>query len=188
MQGQYDDGDTGLYYNTFRYYDPDAGRFTAEDPIGLAGGDNLYQYAPNPLGWADPLGWSVSDAIIAIDAGVKGWIAADIAIPDPSDAAWVKWVGYGCAAAITTALAYVVAEEISKPEPMQTAPGRVPAQKAIDIYSEMRGKALQNGMKEPDRCEALEAMREQLSDDEYIATAKAWFCRGSRYSKGGKRR
>jgi RHS repeat-associated protein len=56
MQGQYDDGDTGLYYNTFRYYDVDSGRFSAEDPIGLAGGDNLYQYAPNPLRWADPLG------------------------------------------------------------------------------------------------------------------------------------
>lgn len=56
MQGQYDDGDTGLYYNTFRYYDPDAGMFTAEDPIGLSGGDNLYLYAPNPMAWADPLG------------------------------------------------------------------------------------------------------------------------------------
>jgi RHS repeat-associated protein len=56
MQGQYDDGDTGLYYNTFRYYDADSGRFSAEDPIGLAGGDNLYQYTLNPLTWTDPLG------------------------------------------------------------------------------------------------------------------------------------
>jgi RHS repeat-associated protein len=56
MQGQYDDGKTGLYYNTFRYYDADAGRFTVEDPIGLSGGDNLYQYAPNPMVWTDPKG------------------------------------------------------------------------------------------------------------------------------------
>ncbi len=34
------------------------GRFTTQDPIGLAGGLNLYQYAPNPLGWVDPLGLS----------------------------------------------------------------------------------------------------------------------------------
>jgi hypothetical protein len=32
------------------------GRFTTQDPIGLNGGLNLYQYAPNPLGWVDPLG------------------------------------------------------------------------------------------------------------------------------------
>jgi RHS repeat-associated protein len=47
MQGQYLDRETGLHYNLFRYYDPDSGRFTQQDPIGLAGGINLYQYAPN---------------------------------------------------------------------------------------------------------------------------------------------
>ena len=54
--GQYYDNETGLHYNTFRYYDPNCGRFTQQDPIGLAGGINLYQYAPNPLSWIDPLG------------------------------------------------------------------------------------------------------------------------------------
>ncbi|HED5893203.1 TPA: hypothetical protein R5R88_003784 [Salmonella enterica] len=56
FQGQYLDRETGLHYNLFRYYDPECGRFTQQDPIGLAGGVNLYQYAPNPLGWIDPLG------------------------------------------------------------------------------------------------------------------------------------
>ena len=55
-QGQYFDAETGLHNNRFRYYDPDAGRFVSHDPIGLAGGVNLYQYAPNPLSWVDPLG------------------------------------------------------------------------------------------------------------------------------------
>lgn len=54
--GQYADSETGLHYNMFRYYDPQVGRFTVQDPIGLQGGWNLYQYAPNPLGWIDPLG------------------------------------------------------------------------------------------------------------------------------------
>ncbi|WP_323639797.1 RHS repeat-associated core domain-containing protein [Pectobacterium polonicum] len=54
--GQYADDETGLHYNLFRYYDPTVGRFTTQDPIGLAGGDNLYQYAPNPISWIDPLG------------------------------------------------------------------------------------------------------------------------------------
>ncbi|MBP2195840.1 RHS repeat-associated core domain-containing protein [Pantoea cypripedii] len=54
--GQYADRETGLHYNLFRYYDPQVGRFTVQDPIGLAGGENLYAYAPNPFGWIDPLG------------------------------------------------------------------------------------------------------------------------------------
>ncbi|GAB7533779.1 RHS repeat-associated core domain-containing protein [Pseudomonas sp. 3A(2025)] len=58
FQGQYLDRETGLHYNTLRFYDPDIGRFTTPDPIGLAGGLNLYAYAPNPLVWADPLGLS----------------------------------------------------------------------------------------------------------------------------------
>jgi len=61
-QGQYFDAETGLHYNRFRYYDPDAGRFISQDPIGLAGGINLYQYAPNPLVWVDPLGLCKTDA------------------------------------------------------------------------------------------------------------------------------
>ncbi|NUF09152.1 RHS repeat-associated core domain-containing protein [Snodgrassella sp. ESL0324] len=52
------DRETGLHYNTFRYYDPDTGRFIQPDPIGLAGGYNLYQYAPNALIWVDPYGLS----------------------------------------------------------------------------------------------------------------------------------
>ncbi|MGQ7249540.1 RHS repeat-associated core domain-containing protein [Halomonas sp. V046] len=60
FQGQYHDEETGLHYNRFRYYDPEIGRFTTQDPIGLAGGTNLYQYAPNPTGWVDPLGLSKS--------------------------------------------------------------------------------------------------------------------------------
>ena len=54
--GQYQDNESGLHYNLFRYYEPEVGRFTTQDPIGLQGGLNLYQYAPNPYGWVDPLG------------------------------------------------------------------------------------------------------------------------------------
>lgn len=45
-----------MHYNLHRYYDPEPGRFTMHDPIGLAGGSNLYRYAPDPNGWIDPLG------------------------------------------------------------------------------------------------------------------------------------
>ena len=59
--GQYADGETGLHYNLFRYYDPQVGRFIVQDPIGLNGGNlNLYNYAPNPLLWIDPMGLALS--------------------------------------------------------------------------------------------------------------------------------
>jgi len=57
FQGQFLDDETGLHYNTFRYYDPDIGRFISQDPIGLNGGLNLYQYASNAISWIDPWGW-----------------------------------------------------------------------------------------------------------------------------------
>ncbi|WP_074901364.1 RHS repeat domain-containing protein [Microbulbifer thermotolerans] len=56
FQGQYYDEETGLHYNRFRYYDPEVGAFTQQDPIGLLGGVNNYRYVPNPVGWVDPLG------------------------------------------------------------------------------------------------------------------------------------
>ena len=58
FQGQFFDGETGLYYNRFRYYDSDVGMFISRDPIGLLGGNNVFQYAPNPIGWIDPWGLS----------------------------------------------------------------------------------------------------------------------------------
>ena len=56
FQGQYEDEETGLYYNRHRYYDPDTARYLTQDPIGLLGGNNLYAYTPNSTGWVDPLG------------------------------------------------------------------------------------------------------------------------------------
>ncbi|WDU49223.1 type VI secretion system tip protein VgrG [Taylorella equigenitalis] len=58
FQGQYFDAESELHYNTFRYYDPEIGRFISLDPIGLLGGLNNYQYAPNPVEWVDPWGLS----------------------------------------------------------------------------------------------------------------------------------
>uniref|UniRef100_UPI001ABAB39B RHS repeat-associated core domain-containing protein n=1 Tax=Burkholderia pyrrocinia TaxID=60550 RepID=UPI001ABAB39B len=54
--GQYFDAETGLHYNRHRYYDPSSGRFVSKDPIGLAGGINVYQYTSNPVQWVDPFG------------------------------------------------------------------------------------------------------------------------------------
>jgi RHS repeat-associated protein len=55
--GQYFDQETGLHQNTRRYYDPEVGRYITSDPIGIAGGWNLYNYADgDPVNRLDPTG------------------------------------------------------------------------------------------------------------------------------------
>jgi RHS repeat-associated protein len=58
-QGQYQDEETGLYYNRFRYYDPTTGVYLSQDPIGLAGGNpTLYGYVKDVNSWVDIFGLS----------------------------------------------------------------------------------------------------------------------------------
>jgi RHS repeat-associated protein len=75
--GQYYDGETAMHYNHHRYYDISIGRYLTPDPIGIAGGLNLYVYASNntvnkidPMGLVDPatvaiIAESTSSVIIA---------------------------------------------------------------------------------------------------------------------------
>ncbi|HAL7779728.1 TPA: hypothetical protein H7D47_004928, partial [Escherichia coli] len=54
--GQWQDTESGLCYNRFRYYEPETGMYLVSDPLGLLGGEQTYRYVPNPLGYIDPLG------------------------------------------------------------------------------------------------------------------------------------
>jgi RHS repeat-associated protein len=59
---------SGLLFRRHRQYDPSTGRFTQEDPLGLAGGMNLYGYAGgDPVNYSDPLG------LCPIAAPSNGW-------------------------------------------------------------------------------------------------------------------
>ncbi len=56
FQGQWEDSESGLYYNHQRYYDPDSAQYLSPDPIGLIGGSRLQGYVANPATRVDPVG------------------------------------------------------------------------------------------------------------------------------------
>ncbi|GHT69833.1 hypothetical protein AGMMS50239_37280 [Bacteroidia bacterium] len=63
-QGQYEDSETGLYYNRFRYYSPEEGMYISQDPIGLAGNNpTLYAYVHDPNSWIDVFGLAKDDTV-----------------------------------------------------------------------------------------------------------------------------
>jgi RHS repeat-associated protein len=83
LQGQWADGETGLFYNRFRYYDPACGRYISPDPVGLGGGLNEFVYAPSTTGWIDPFGLSKESSCEgteseSIKTGRRTWQEAGI--------------------------------------------------------------------------------------------------------------
>ena len=60
--GQYEDDETRLYYNRFRYYDPRIGNYISQDPIRLAGNNpTLYGYVGDCNVWFDIFGLKCSN-------------------------------------------------------------------------------------------------------------------------------
>jgi RHS repeat-associated protein len=62
--GQYEDAETGLYYNRFRYYDPRTDVYISPDPLRLLGGLNLFSYVGDPNTEIDPFGLHILEAFL----------------------------------------------------------------------------------------------------------------------------
>ncbi|TDC24827.1 hypothetical protein E1265_08505 [Streptomyces sp. 8K308] len=56
--GQYEDQETGWHYNVHRHYDPEIGRYTSPDPLGLAPAPDPVSYVRNPHVTGDLIGLS----------------------------------------------------------------------------------------------------------------------------------
>jgi RHS repeat-associated protein len=70
--GQYEDQETGTYYNWQRDYNPDTGRYLTPDPLGMPDGPNRYAYVQNkPHVFADPWGLAMI-TYYAITTGANG--------------------------------------------------------------------------------------------------------------------
>jgi RHS repeat-associated protein len=70
--GQYEDEETGLYYNRFRYYDAEVGGYLSQDPIGLLGGNpTIYAYTSDVNWFTDPFGLACTHSAKAKELGYR---------------------------------------------------------------------------------------------------------------------
>jgi RHS repeat-associated protein len=99
--GHYFDSETGLHYNRFRYYSPEIGRYIQSDPVGIAGGLNVYAYTSNPLRRVDVRG-------LAEPPCDSGPVTEEESEPSPEDAEQEMSVGEATQAELAEAA--VVAE------------------------------------------------------------------------------
>ena len=77
--GQYEDEETGQYYNRFRYYDPNTGTYISQDPIGLAGNNpTLYGYVGDCNKWFDLFGLDYFYQLIRHDKVVYNGITKNL--------------------------------------------------------------------------------------------------------------
>lgn len=108
FKGQYFDAETGLHYNFHRYYDPETGRYISADPIGLAGGINLFAYVLNdPVNFIDPWGLKTYgvDFSVLVGAGGGATGGETFVIDSNGNYGWVDHAGGGSLAGVEGSVA-----------------------------------------------------------------------------------
>jgi len=123
FSGQTEDSETGWYYNYYRDYDPQTGRYVQSDPIGLAGGLNSYIYAnANPLMYSDPYGLLSAADLPTIP---QGWVDGITGFGDG-----INILGYSPSKAIRDGWGISGGVNVCSPEYRA-------AHKAGDLYADM---------------------------------------------------
>jgi RHS repeat-associated protein len=202
--GQIYDSSSGLSYNYYRDYDPTTGRYLQSDPIGLSGGVSTYSYVnSSPLIWSDHYGLAaaaISPDEISYAAGVTqairwGNLLGPISAAGGGTA--VRGVAYcapciaaGAGGLLTGYVTYniyssEIADGVDSLVQLASVGNQVDTQIAADFNGDSSSARL-NNCPPPDRCEWLKENASRYRPDQVKATAKAWGCKGSRHSKGGK--
>lgn len=94
--GQLADVETGLFYNYFRDYDPQTGRYIESDPIGVSGGVNTYAYvAGNPLIATDSQGLDIECYGIVCRVVLPTITPSNASVPSASNTSYYDDDGRG---------------------------------------------------------------------------------------------
>ncbi len=187
LPGQQYDEESGLYYNRHRYYDPLQGRYITQDPIGLKGGWNFYQYPLNPVTNTDPLGLEVFPRPFPLPIPWPKSPAQQQA-DDNAAKALTKWWNDTASQRIFDSLILNnpgLALDIT----MIASRGNVADTGITDRVNDIINDRFWSDGKKPDRCDVLQELIDcgDISAKDAKSTQKAWNCRHSRQSNDKKR-